>query len=517
MVRSPLLLLALLAACSDSGLAMKGTSDEAAMVPSDTAGGGADAGDADVDEDTDPPETESDYLRLAPAATDAFVFVANPDRDSVTRIQVDTLAVLTAAVGDHPSVVTTSADYSRAVTFNEGSDDVSIIDAATLAVKTVGVRDDFNQMAMSGDGEWVMCWYDPDTESTGQTGGVQSFNEVSFVRLDDAKHFPMAVGPKPHAVRWSADGTKAIVVSDASLALLDLTAATLAPVLIPIADDEQDAPPAEEVELSPNGAYAFVRQFGSDAILVVDLANLDVTSLPVGSNPTDLDVSPDGQTVAVVSRGDKQVWTFDAANPFTVPGVIDFPSENAYGSLLYAGAGEKGILYTNAAAIPHYGLWDTTTGVVTEKSLVKPVGSMGISPTGGSLLVFHTHGDADDADRSSPFYGEWALTLINLADFRDNPMVLEAEPASYTVSDDGRYGYFIMGTMKYLETLNFSTLLVDEVPLPSTPVHIGVLPDSNLAYASQEHDLGRLSFYDPDAATLDTITGFELNADIDHK
>ncbi len=516
MVRNPILLLLLLPACSDSNLTGKGASDtEGAIAPSDTGGGGN--ADADTGADDDPPETEDDYLRLAPAATDAFVFVANPDRDTVTQIQVDNLKVRTAPVGDHPSVVTTSADYSRAVTFNEGSDDITIIDAVTMVPTSVKVRDDFNSMAMSADGEWVMCWYDPDAESTGQSGGVQSFNEVSFVRLDDGAHFPMAVGPKPHAVRWSADGTKAIVVSDASLALLDLSAATPSPVLIAIADDEQDAPPAEEVELSPNGAYAFVRQFGSDEILVVDLANLDVSALAVGENPTDLDVSPDGQTVAVVSRGDKQLWTFDAANPFDAPAVIDFPTENAYGSLLYAGAGAKGILYTNAALIPHYGIWDTATGVVTEKSLVKPVASMGISPTGASLLVFHTHGDANDADESSPFYGEWALTLINLADFRDNPMVLDAEPASYTVSDDGRYGYFIMGTMKYLETLNFSTLLVDEIPLPSSPVHIGVLPDSNLAYASQEHDLGRLSFYDPDAGTLDTITGFELNADIDHK
>jgi hypothetical protein len=33
---------------------------------------------------------------------------------------------------------------------------------------------------------------------------------------------------------------------------------------------------------------------------------------------------------------------------------------------------------------------------------------------------------------------------------------------------------------------------------------------------SQQHDLGRISFYDPDAGALDTLTGFELNAGIEH-
>ncbi len=487
-------------------------------LSSDTGGASESDADADADADDDaPPETETDYLKLAPAATDAYVFVASPERDTVTRIDVASLAVVTAKVGDHPSIVTTSADYTRAVTFNEGSDDVSILDAETMAVTTVDVRDDFNTMAMSTDGEWVMCWYDPNAESEGTTGGVQSFNEISFVRLDDAAHFPMAVGAKPHMVRWSADGTRAIVVSDASLALIDLSAATPSPTLIPIADDPQNAPPAQEVELSPDGAYAFVRQFGADAILVVDLANLDVTSVPVGADPTDLDVSPDGETVAVVARSDHQVWSFQAGNPFETPLVVDFPTNQPFGSLLYAGDTGKAILYTTASAVPRFAVWDTATDVVVEKSLVKPVASVGISPTGGSLLVFHTKTDAADADETSPYYEQWALSLIHLADYRSNPMVLDKEPTSYTVSDDGRHGYFIMDGMNYLESLNFETLLVDEVALPSTPVHIGVLPGSALAYASQEHDLGRLSFYNADAATLDTITGFELNAEIDHE
>jgi DNA-binding beta-propeller fold protein YncE len=337
---------------------------------------------------------------------------------------------------------------------------------------------------------------------------------VSFVRLDTAAHTPMAVGFNPRGVKWSEDGTKALVVSDASLALVDLTADSLAPTLIDIADDPVNAPAAEEVELSPDGGYAYVRQFGADELVVVDLDGLYVDRVPVGANPTDLDLSPDGRSLAVVSRGDRELWLFDATNPYGGATVVPF--ESAYGSVLYTGDGSKAILYTNASLLASFAVWDTAAGTVTEKTLVKPIETIGVSPTGGSLLVFHTKADASDADPESPFHGEWALTLIDLDDYRQNPMLLPDEPAAYATSDDGRWGFFTMANDDFLEVLDFQTLLYTEVTLKSPPVHLGVLPSSHTAWVSQDHALGRLSFYDPSADTLDTITGFELNSEIEH-
>ncbi len=472
-----------------------------------------DAGDADDTGSEPPPEEEDDFLKLAPAATDAYVFIANPSRDTVTRVAVPSLAALTAQVGSQPSAVATAADYTHAVTLNEGSDDISLIDAPTMAVTNVDVRPNLNRLALSDDGRWALAWYDPDVESEDPPDGVLSFNEVSLVELATGTHWPMAVGFNPHAVKWSRDGRLAVIVSDASLAVVDLTAGALTPTLIPIADDPIDAPPAEEIELSPDGAYAYVRQFGADELLVVDLVALTVESVPVGQNPTDMDLSPDGGRLAVVSRGAREVWTFDAADPWSEPEVVPFP--NSYGSVLFADDGTA-LLYTNASLLTTFGVWDVATGEVTERSLVKPVASMGVSPTGGSLLVFHTLADAEGADETSPFFEAWALTLVDLDDFRTNPLVLDAEPKSFATTDDGRWGFFVMDGQHYLEVLDFESLLYDEIPLPSEPVHLGVLPGGTTAWVSQEHDLGRISFYQPGAGELDTITGFELNSGIEH-
>jgi DNA-binding beta-propeller fold protein YncE len=481
--------------------------DTGVMAPGAGDDGASGAGDGDL-----PPEEEADPLRLLPASTATYVFVANPDRDTVTRIAVPSLAVSTAAVGAMPTVVRTTADAGMAVTLNEGDDTLSIVDAESMAVASVPLRPNFNALSLSGDGQWALAWYDPDAESRGLSGGVQSFNEVSLVHLPSRTHFPMAVGFNPRGVRWSEDGTLAVIVSDAALASLDLTLTTPRPVLVDLVEDAAAAPPAEEVELAPDGGFAFVRQFGSDAILAVDLATRQVEPIAVGENPTDLDMAPDGRTLAVVSRGAQELWVLDALNPFGDAEVVDLP--DAYGSLHFAG--HRAILTTNAAALPRFGVWDRLTGEVVERTLVKPVASVGVSGDGERLLVFHTRGDAVGADAGSPFTNRWALTLVDLTDFRQNPMVLPAEPSGYAVSDDGNYGFFVMDGRRLLEVLDFDTLLYEEIALPSEPVHLGVLPGSRTAWVSQLHALGRLSFYDAATGALDTLTGFELNAGIQH-
>jgi len=72
-----------------------------------------------------------------------------------------------------------------------------------------------------------------------------------------------------------------------------------------------------------------------------------------------------------------------------------------------------------------------------------------------------------------------------------------------------------MDNQPYLEILNFDTLIHDEIQLKSNPVHLGTLLDTQTAYISQEHHLGRISFFHPEEFDLQTITGFELNANIE--
>ena len=130
-----------------------------------------------------------------------------------------------------------------------------------------------------------------------------------------------------------------------------------------------------------------------------------------------------------------------------------------------------------------------------------------------AALILHDDENADDMD---PVYDKkYGVTLVELSSFRANDYALPGEPISFAHGDDGARGYFIMEGESFLEVLDYGNLLMDEVQLKSDPVFVGTLPETNWAYASQEHDLGRISFYDPETGDLKTITGFELNSGIE--
>ena len=520
------LTLALATACSD--YEMSGSYDYDAT---DTDGWGdayedSEASDTEAEEDDDdlpPEEADDDFLAMMPSYTDTYVFIANPGRNTVTRVNVYTLEVDTTPVGNNPTAVETTPDYTAAVVFNEDDDTVSIIDADTLDTVTVDVRANLNTLEMAPDGDWVGLYHDMDAEDDeeDESGGVQAYNEFSLVNVETGTHFAYAVGFNPTDVQFTPDGSLCVVVSDAYLAVFDLTGDEPDYSSIKIAEDTIDPPVAQEVVISPDGTYAWVRQFGGEAtLIVVDLIERTYEEIETGAQPTDLDLDPEGTYAVAVARGSHELWIYDVADPYVATAVLDLPDEVTLGSIAFDPIGNQAILYTTASATSAYAHWDLATDEITLEGLVKPIDTLSITPSGESMLVFHTLEDAEDAETGTPWYGHYALTLIDLTDHRPNPMQLPGEPLGYAHAEDGSAGYFIMDGEPYLEILDYGTLLYDELELHSNPVYVGVLPSLDggpeaPAYVSQEHDLGRISFYHPSDGTLETITGFELNSEIE--
>ena len=160
------------------------------------------------------------------------------------------------------------------------------------------------------------------------------------------------------------------------------------------------------------------------------------------------------------------------------------------------------------------GIWERDSEDITVRGLVKPVSSIGVSPTSETAIVFHPQTNGD-TPVTSQFYNRHALSLVDLNDFFTSALQLAAEPTSFTSTPDGRIGFYTMENQPYLELLDYETFVPSEIRLPSNPVHLGTLPDTNTAYVSQEHDLGRISFFNTEEEVLQTITGFELNSAIE--
>jgi hypothetical protein len=466
-----------------------------------------------------PEEPDEDGV-LPPATTDRYVFVANPERDTVTRIAASTLAVITTDVGVNPEVVRTTSDYSTAAVFNLGSDSVSVVDAESLAVVEVPVRPNLNQMVLSPSGRFVACFHDASQRDEFELDeGAVSFNEVSLVDLQAKAHVPLVVGFNPREIRFTPDGDTMVVVSDSYLAIVDLSADTPEPVRVRISEDTVDPPLAEELVLTPDGRYAIVRQFGGEDLVVVDLSDYSVERVDVGDDPTDIDVTPDGLRAVAVARGSHELWLYELNDIFAAPTTIPLPETDVLGSLVLSPDGSKGLLYSTASGLSRFASWDLSEPdpalAVTSYATVKPVQSVRISPSGNTAMMLHDDSNGD-TDPDSVFYNEHALTLLSLTDFFANPIRLPAEPEESAVSEDGELGFLILEDERYFLQLDFQSLIHESIELKSVPEHIGVLPESQTVYISQDHELGRISFYDAQDGSIQTVTGFELNSGIEY-
>jgi hypothetical protein len=328
------------------------------------------------------------------------------------------------------------------------------------------------------------------------------------------------VGFNPKDVTFTPDGAVALAVADTSLAVIRLDGDAPTPEFIPIADP-LDAPPAEEVEVSPDGSWAFLRQRAVDALTIVDLTNRTVDRVAVGTDPTDLDLTADGTQAVVISRAARQLTSFDTSDPLAAPRVVDLPGTEPFGAI-ELGLDDQAILYTTATAVGRYAVWDTVTDDIRILPLAKPVAALARTPEGNALLVAHDARNNDDGSTPEQYADRPALSLVDLDDFRANTLRLAQPIEAFANATSGRSGYAILEDTPLLTILDYPTLSFESLPLRSVPTHLGVLPDLDpadgvepFAWVSQEHPLGRISFYDPADPQLETVTGFELNAAIE--
>lgn len=494
---------------ADSGSADYGAASDGGGDFDDGSGGAA------PDDGYEPEEPEAE-LAKPPAATPTYVFVANTARNTVTRIEAGTLNVITEPVGVSPTQVLVNEDNTLAVVFNEGSDDLTLLNTDLSGSRSVGLRPNLNQMEMSGDGTWVAVWHNGALADT--STGATSYNEVSLVNVRSGAHFPLIVGYNPRAVRFSADGARLLVISDEVLSIIDLREDEPTPLRVRIAADSIDPPLAEELVLTPNGETAIIRQFGATELVVVELDTGEVGAIAVGDNPTDIDVTPDGRQAVAVARSSNELWIYELDDIFAEPRVIDLPTDVPFGSIVMSPDDSRALLYSTASGAPAFAVWDRGAALGEEVSLyglLKGVSGMSLSPDGKAALVVHAAGANGALDGSSPFYNRDAITLIDLQDYFTNPIRLTAPPAELASTADGALGFMTLEGASSLLQLNYASLIHDEIPLSSAAAHLGVLPDSQTVYVSQEHSLGRISFYDPATEELRTITGFELNSAIE--
>jgi YVTN family beta-propeller protein len=248
-----------------------------------------------------PPEEELSLEFELPHAGERYVYAVNPDSDSVAVIDANTLAIHSVEAGDQPTFLQTLAGRDAAIVLNVRSGDATLIRTADgqSEVLSVPVQSGANAIAVAPDGNHAVVYFNSSYRGAGASG---SFQDISVLFLEEGKERAeaMTVGFRPSSVAFSADGTRAFVVTEDGVSLLDFAQIeSEGPAIartVPLGDD---ATASLDVSVTPDGKYALARREGDSELRLVNLETehvmlLDLaTELAAVSDPiVELDAGP---------------------------------------------------------------------------------------------------------------------------------------------------------------------------------------------------------------------------------
>ncbi|MBA3464904.1 MAG: hypothetical protein H0T46_33530 [Deltaproteobacteria bacterium] len=485
-----------------------------------------------------PPPPEIEYEFSAPISSDRYMYVAMTAQDELARIDGQSLAVIATPVGKSPKMVSAIPNNDGAVVLDSINGTAHIVrpNGAHDLVKIVPTLKNLNRLDVDPSGRYAVVWFDLTKQiQTGGIGGVGSFQDVTVIALAPGleRAVDLTVGFRPRAVQFDAAGARAFVITQDGVSVIDLGYATThGPSIVPpIAVNNPAFPPESvEVHVMSTGTYAAVRQLGENALHVVDIGGLELGrswTIPLISPATDIDLAPNGGRLYAVEREAKKLAIIDipadARNPSGVE-TIDLTGA-AIGSLVLSRDGNRGLLFTNATADERITMvkLDLPGYPFVTWPLKKSVRAVGISPTGTTAIVINSKsaGDPSTAANVDEFIDRsYGYSMLDLASGFAKLQVTPVDPGAFAYAPNGTKAYVALDggnaptAIRALQVVNTQTGVVITKQLGSPPSAVGILPGADMAFTSQRHPLGRVTFVNLLTDAVRTVTGFDLNSNI---
>jgi len=485
-----------------------------------------------------PPPPEVEYEFGAPISSDRYIYVAMTAQDELARIDGDTLAVTSTGVGKSPRVVSAIPNSDGAVVLDSYNGTATIVrpSGATDTIKVLATLKSLNRLDVDPSGRYAVIWFDLTKQlMDGGIGGVGSFQDVTVVALAPGveRAVDLTVGFRPREVQFDANGTRAYVITQDGVSVIDLGYATThGPSIVPPIPVSDPAFPPESVEVNivASGTYAAVRQIGDATLRIVDVGGPQlgqVWPIALSSPATDIDLSPDGTRVYAMQRAAKRLSVVDVpADAFAPGGVetIDLATASV-GSFVLSRDGRRALLFTNATVDERITMikLDQPGYPHVTWPLKKSVRAVGISPNATSAIILNAKMPGDPAAASTVddyIDRSYGYTVLDLATGFGKLQVTPVDPGPFTYAPDGSKAYVALDggdavtATRALQVVTTQTGVVITKPLGSPPSEVGILPGAGEAFTAQRHPLGRVTFVDLATDAVRTITGFDLNSNI---
>jgi hypothetical protein len=319
----------------------------------------------------------------------------------------------------------------------------------------------------------------------------------------------IGIGFPPDRVLFTTND-RVLLVSETTLALVDLDTASYSD--LPTGLDIDEGQKLKKVAATSNGDYALILAEASTALLALDLADQSLIEVELGCYPTDLDVAETGDVSLLICRQDGKIIVLDN-DDLTFE---EYETEETVGSGELTADGSLAVLFTNSEPIERVHIFHPSDGTLETYQTVKPLIGAAIAPYGQSAILFHYGGDFDPIDEFDDYFDRHeAFSMMDFSDGRINPVETAETPLLVSFSDDGNYAMVPLPEHRQLVLVNLIGYLADVIVTPSRPLDIGIIADLGLAFALQDHPMGRISFFDVETLAMQTITGFLLNGQIE--
>ena len=507
-----------------------------------------------------PPEVEKTTSFELPHAGERYVYVANPDSNTVAVIDSTTLSIQTIEAGAKPRFLQTLAGRDAAIVLNVDSHDATIVrtTAAGSTTSKVDVERGSNAIAVSEDGKHAIVYFDAAIKRTGDDEG--SLQDVTVITLDDGadRAVNMSVGFRPSQVAFSSGGGAAYVVTEDGVSILDFADIDRsgAGIAKTVRLGNTGVDKTLDVSITKDGAYALARRLETSELRLVDLASGSIKILDVGralaptlleapdagappstdagaTEPppppapaiiTDVDLSPGGDYALAVIRDRNTVARIAIPGGFEGTGEVtvrEVPGE-LIGSVTLTPDGKRAMLFTTVVPTnERLTILELDSDAAPRPlQLRKSVASVVVSPDSKTALVIHAKlpGSPDepgiDVDAKTDRQDGYTLVALD-----DGYVKLQTTPAPLgptTIVPDGShlFALFAGANQFQVEGVDLRSFRIRSTTLGSRPVSIGSVPASKRVFVGQDHPDGRISFIDWDTGGVQSVTGFELNSRI---
>ena len=241
--------------------------------------------------------TDPESVAISPDGTRAYV--ASDAADAVFVIDTRSNRVVAPPISvQSPAAIAVAPDGKTAYVVEEDVDaEIFSIDTATNQVigPPIEVEGIPRDLAVTPDGRSIYV--------VGDRVNVVDVGSGAVVRR-------VAVGVAPEGVVISPDGTRAYVVNFSSrdVSVIDTRTNELIGAPIPVGIGP------ERLAISPNGRNVYVSNLEADSVSVIDTGtNRVAATIPVGDRPMGIAVSPNGKTAYVANQDAKTVSVIDTA------------------------------------------------------------------------------------------------------------------------------------------------------------------------------------------------------------